>query len=93
MIKRLSEFGTSLGSASATGTNRDQLVIHLLPQAVPAGALPAPHVFDGRYSINRLALPPGRLQSKTTFGLSIRAVRFQSIAPQMDAIKERKLLF
>src|SRR5262245_23576577 len=41
-IKRLSEFGTSLDSASATGTNRDQLVIPFLPQAVPAGALPAP---------------------------------------------------
>ena len=47
-IKRLSEFGTSLGSASATGTNRDQLVLQPLPQAVPAGVLPAPHTFDGQ---------------------------------------------
>src|SRR6185369_8470967 len=46
-IKLLSEFGTSLDSASATGTNRDQLVMPFLPQAVPAGALPAPHAFDG----------------------------------------------
>jgi transposase-like protein len=62
-IKRLSEFGTSLGSASATSTNRDQLVIPFLPQAVRAGALPAPHAFDGRYSNveNRLASPPDRL--------------------------------
>ena len=49
-IKRLSEFGTSLGSASAIGTNRDQFVIPFLPQAVPARALPAQHAFDGRYS-------------------------------------------
>jgi hypothetical protein len=61
--KRPSEFGTNLDSASATGTNRDQLVLQLLPQAVPAAALPAPHVFDGRYSNveNRLASPPDRL--------------------------------
>src|SRR5262249_52132472 len=44
-IKRLSEFGTSPGSATATGTNRGQLVIQLLPQAIPAGALPALHAF------------------------------------------------
>ena len=49
-IRRLSEFGTSLDSASATGTNRDQLVTQLLPQAVPAGALPAPHAPDRRNS-------------------------------------------
>jgi hypothetical protein len=30
-IKRLSELGTSLGSASAASTNRDQLVIPFLP--------------------------------------------------------------
>ena len=37
-------------------------MIQLLPQAVPAGALPAPHAFDGRYSNveNRLASPPTR---------------------------------
>src|SRR5215472_5849681 len=65
-IKRLSEFGTSLDSASATGTNRAQLLIQLLPQAVPAGALPAPHAFDGRYSNveNRLASSPDRLWSR-----------------------------
>src|SRR5215469_18497956 len=34
-IKRLSEFGTSLDNAFAIGTNRDQLVIQLLPEAVP----------------------------------------------------------
>jgi len=49
-IRRLSEFGTSLDSASATGTNRDQQVIQLLPQAVPARTLPARHAFDARYS-------------------------------------------
>src|SRR5262249_57677445 len=42
--------GTGLDSAPATGTNRDQLVIQFLPQTVPAGALPAPHAFDGRYT-------------------------------------------
>ena len=30
-IKRLSEFGTNPGSATATGMNRGQLVIQLLP--------------------------------------------------------------
>src|SRR5215813_7872359 len=73
-IKRLSEFGTSLDSASATGTNRDQLVIQLLPQAVPAGALPAPHAFDGRYSNveKRLASPPDRLWSRIRCGRDTR---------------------
>ena len=71
-IKRLSEFGTSLDSASSTGTNRYRLVIPFLPLAVPAGALPALHAFDGHYSNvenhsnveNRLASPPDRLWSR-----------------------------
>src|SRR5215469_2587761 len=69
-IKRLSEFGTGLDSAPATGTNRDQVVIQLLPQAVPEDVLPAQHAFDDRYSNleNRLASPPDRLWSRIRCG-------------------------
>ena len=81
-IKRLSEFGTSLDSASATDTNRDQSVIQLLPQAVPAGALPAPHAFDARYSTveNRLASPPDRLWSRIRLGRDTRGESCRSMA-------------
>src|SRR5215469_17164947 len=91
-IKRLSEFGTSLDSASATGTNRDQLVIQLLPQAVPAGAPPAPHAFDGRYSNveNRLASPPDRLWSRTRCGRDTRGESCRSVALRRGAKAARK---
>src|SRR4029450_13187973 len=48
-ITRLSEFGTSLDSASATGSNRDQLVIPFLPQGVPAGGPPPPGAGGGPF--------------------------------------------
>src|SRR5215471_7879853 len=91
-IKRLSEFGTSLGSASATGTNRDQLVIQLLPQTVPAGAPPAPHAFDGRYSNveKRLASPPDRLWSRTRCGRDTRGESCRSVALRRGAKAARK---
>ena len=65
-IKRLSEFGTSLDSASASGKNRDQLVIQFLPQAVPTGTLPALHAFDGSYPIkgNITAVPAARHRAR-----------------------------
>src|SRR5215471_19099903 len=90
--RRLSEFGTSLDSASATGTNRDQLVIQLLPQAVPAGALPAPHAFDGRYSNveNRLASPPDRLWSRIRCGRDTRGESCRSVALRRGAKAARK---
>ena len=68
---RLSELVQAPGNATATGTNRGQLVIQLLPQAIPAGALPAPHAFDGRYRNveNRFASPPARLWSRIRCGI------------------------
>src|SRR5215472_3718059 len=86
-IKRLSEFGTSLDSASATGTNRDQLVLQLLPQAVPAGVLPARYGCDGRYSSagSRLVSPPDQRSSRIGCGRDIRAEASQSAAPRTDA--------
>ena len=91
-IKRLSEFGTSLDSASATGTNRDQVVMPFLPQAVPAGALPAPHAFDGRYSNveNRLASPPDRLWSRIRCGRDTRGESCRSVALRRGAKAARK---
>src|SRR5215813_15556162 len=91
-IKRLSVFDTSLDSASSTGTNRDQLVIPFLPQAVPAGALPAQHAFDGRYSNveNRLASPPDRLWSRIKCGRDTRGESCRSVALRKGAKAARK---
>src|SRR4029450_9720990 len=79
-------------SASATGTNRDQLVILFLPQAVPAGALLAPHAFDGRYSNveNRLASPPDRLWSRIKCGRDTRDESCRSVALRRGAKAARK---
>jgi hypothetical protein len=62
-IMRPLESGTTLESASATGTNRGPLVIQIRQQSVLAGVLPAPHSFDGHYSNveNRVASSPDRL--------------------------------
>jgi hypothetical protein len=87
-IKRLSEFGTSLDSASATGTNRDPLVIQFLPQAVPAGT----HAFDGRYSNveNRLASPPDGLWSRIGCGRDTRDESCRSVALRRGAKAVRR---
>ena len=48
-MRRL-ESGTTLGSASAIGTRRNQLVRQIRQRPVLAGALPTRHAFDGSYS-------------------------------------------
>ena len=91
-IMRRLESGTTLDSASATGTNRDLLVTQIRQQSVLAGVLPARHAFDGHYSNveNRVASSPDRPWSRIGSGRGTRAESCRSVALRRDAKAARK---
>src|SRR5215471_5256869 len=67
-------------------------ISQLLPQAVPAAALPVPHGFDGRYSNveNRSVSPPDRLWSRIRRDRDTRGESCRSVALRRGAKAARK---
>ncbi len=84
--RRPSGFGTSLGSASASGTIRSQWVTKSYPP-VGATVLAARHGFDTRCRNieTRSTLLPDRPSSRTRRGRDTRAESCRSVALQKDA--------
>jgi hypothetical protein len=86
-ITRRLESGTTLDSASATGTNRALLVSQIRQQSALASVLPARHAFDGHYSNveNRAASSRDRRSSRIGSGRGTRAEPSRSVALRRDA--------
>src|SRR5450432_1674718 len=91
-ITRRMEFGITLDSASASGTNRALLVSQIRQQSALASVLPAPHAFDGHYSNveNRAASSRDRPSSRIGSGRGTRAEPSRSVALRRDAKVARK---